>query len=389
MKATNLKRTIAALLAAAALCAAPTALAENIIKVFVDGAQLDFDVNPIMENDRTLVPMRAIFEALGAQVSWDGDTKTASAVKGGDTVKIIVDSNTLYKNGTAVELGVPARMVNDRTLVPVRAISESFEANVEWNGETKSVIITNPAPTAIPTAAPTAAPTAEPTVTPDTTQKPERGDKIQFTDEDIKALSDKKELLRYDFEQRALPQYVFENSKTMYATVSDSNEFIQAVMGLWTGRAVGLAINVGINSETTYTLDAAALNLDSLSPDDDSVYKLIDYFSDVTEKAGINAGSAIEAITCADNTKGTKIGVVILHEADSLVQCKYLGVVVSDNGEPRYFTAENDIMDEDNWYFCEVTQDGRGMLGTFPKQDAETDLNAFMNIAFKIYESGK
>ena len=116
---------------------------DKAIKVFIDGTQLSFDVNPTIENDRTLVPMRAIFEALGATVTWDGKTQTAYAVKGNDVISITIDNYTLTKNDVPVELDVPARIIGDRTLVPVRAVSESFDAEVVWDGENSVVNITN------------------------------------------------------------------------------------------------------------------------------------------------------------------------------------------------------------------------------------------------------
>ena len=70
----------------------------DVITVFVDGEQINFDVDPVTENDRTLVPMRAIFEALGATVTWDETTQTAIAVKDVNTIKITIDSNIMYKN---------------------------------------------------------------------------------------------------------------------------------------------------------------------------------------------------------------------------------------------------------------------------------------------------
>lgn len=117
------------------------AMAQDEIKVYIDEKQVNFDVQPIIYEERTLVPLRAIFEALGAEVTWNQDTKTASAVRGDDTVSITVDSKQLFKNNKAVELDVPAMIVDERTLVPVRAISESFDCDVQWDGEAQTVMI--------------------------------------------------------------------------------------------------------------------------------------------------------------------------------------------------------------------------------------------------------
>ena len=101
-----------------------------------------FDVLPVNENGRVLVPLRGIFESLGASLIWDDATKSATAKRGDIEIKITLDSNTAYKNGEAVILDVPAKIINGRFLVPVRFISEALDCKVKWEGESKTVIIT-------------------------------------------------------------------------------------------------------------------------------------------------------------------------------------------------------------------------------------------------------
>ncbi len=114
---------------------------EDEITVKLDGAFLQFDVPPVLKNDRTLVPFRAIFEGLGATVDWNDETQTATAVKGDVTLKITIGDNKLYKNDEAIELDVPAQTENDRILVPIRAISEAFGCEVNWIDKTQTVVI--------------------------------------------------------------------------------------------------------------------------------------------------------------------------------------------------------------------------------------------------------
>jgi hypothetical protein len=117
--------------------------APSVIKVTLNGTELQFDQPPVLDGGRTLVPMRAIFVALGAEVDWDGDTQTAIGVKGDLTVTLQIGSNILVKNGENITLDVPAKIVGGRTLVPARAIAESFGADVRWDGDAQTVIITN------------------------------------------------------------------------------------------------------------------------------------------------------------------------------------------------------------------------------------------------------
>lgn len=112
------------------------------ITVLVNGASVSFDQPPVVENGRTLVPLRAIFEALGANVGWDQDTQTVSASKSGIQISLKLGSTKMYVNGSAKTLDVPAKVINSRTLVPVRAVSEAFGCDVQWDGNTQTVIIT-------------------------------------------------------------------------------------------------------------------------------------------------------------------------------------------------------------------------------------------------------
>ena len=109
--------------------------------VTVDGKKLSFDQQPLMIDDRVLVPARAVFEALGASVNWDESAQTVTAVKGGNTVSLVIDSDRMYVNGQIKTLDVPAMVINDRTLVPARAVSEAFGCSVKWDEVYSTVIV--------------------------------------------------------------------------------------------------------------------------------------------------------------------------------------------------------------------------------------------------------
>lgn len=111
------------------------------ISVFVNDEKVNFDVDPMLINDRTMVPVRAIFEALGATVTWDNTNQIAKGVLDDITIEITIGSTNLFKNGKPIELDSPAVIVSGRTLVPVRAIAESLDCDVVWYGETQVVEI--------------------------------------------------------------------------------------------------------------------------------------------------------------------------------------------------------------------------------------------------------
>lgn len=117
-------------------------LNKSLITVTVNDKIIDFDQPPTIIDGRTLVPLRAIFEALGATVDWNGDTQTVTSKQGKTTITLTINDNKMYKDGKAITLDVPAQMMNDRTLVPVRAVAEAFGCDVDWDSETQKVIIT-------------------------------------------------------------------------------------------------------------------------------------------------------------------------------------------------------------------------------------------------------
>lgn len=112
--------------------------------VFSQGEQLEFDQEPINDSGRLLVPARAIFESLGAEVEYDEATETVTANDGERTVVMQID-NPEMGNGTEVfELEVSPQIVNGRTMVPLRAVSEAFDCSVEYVESLNRVVIDKP-----------------------------------------------------------------------------------------------------------------------------------------------------------------------------------------------------------------------------------------------------
>ncbi len=115
------------------------------ITVLLDGNPLSFDVPPQLINGRTMVPLRVIFEALGATVYWDDATQTVTAVKGATIVELTIGSDTMYHSGDKAFLDSPACLIDGRTLVPARAVAEAFGMLVDWDDTTHTVTIDTPA----------------------------------------------------------------------------------------------------------------------------------------------------------------------------------------------------------------------------------------------------
>lgn len=154
-----MKKTVISLLTALALSSsAIAALAADKTNsepdVFVDGSMIMFDdQNAKIINDVTLVPARGVFECMGHSVDWDDATRTVTVKSstGVRTVTIKIDSDimeiatfkTIFEQEkTEYKLEVPAQIINDRTMIPLRAVSEAFDCDVEWDQENYRIDIT-------------------------------------------------------------------------------------------------------------------------------------------------------------------------------------------------------------------------------------------------------
>ena len=115
----------------------------SCIKIKYNGNYLSFTTPPTIENDRTLVPMRFLFEQMGADVDWDNATQTAIVKKQGDTISFSINDTEAKVNNTVKTMDVPARLINDKTMIPLRFLSEELGYNVQWDGETRTVTITD------------------------------------------------------------------------------------------------------------------------------------------------------------------------------------------------------------------------------------------------------
>lgn len=112
------------------------------VTVKIDEQKLECPVAATIKNGSTMVPMRAIFEALDMEVEWNNEEKSVTATNGTDTIKLTIGEKTMKVNGEEIELNSAPYIEDGSTMVPVRAVSESVEATVEWNGDDYEVIIT-------------------------------------------------------------------------------------------------------------------------------------------------------------------------------------------------------------------------------------------------------
>lgn len=119
----------------------PQSQSDSSVKILLNGTLILEQEEAYMENGRILVPMRIIFERLGADVSWDAATKTITALKDNTTINMQIGSNLMYVGGNTVTLDTSPKIADGQTLVPIRAAAEALNAEVNWDSTTKTVNI--------------------------------------------------------------------------------------------------------------------------------------------------------------------------------------------------------------------------------------------------------
>ena len=141
-----MKKKIISLLSALALTAqiVPCALAGNDVKVYVNDTEMVTDAPIIIENNRTLAPVRAILEYLDYNVDWDGDAQKVVITKNNTEVELHIGDDTFFVDGILQSTDTAPQIINDLTYVPLAVIAQAFLCQVDWDGDKYEVHITPP-----------------------------------------------------------------------------------------------------------------------------------------------------------------------------------------------------------------------------------------------------
>lgn len=126
-------------------CAGFTYAQSRPITIMLDGKQIQTDTAPVIQSGRTLVPVAVIAKNLGGQSSWDGKAREVAITYGQTQISLKIDSQDAYINGNLTKLDVPATIINNRTIVPLRFISEAMQYDVQYDATNKQVLISSPA----------------------------------------------------------------------------------------------------------------------------------------------------------------------------------------------------------------------------------------------------
>lgn len=119
----------------------PVSASVGAPRIFVNGYFVDSDADPVIEDGRTLVPVRIISEKLGYKVDWEESTKTVIISNESKNIKFTIGRNTYTDNEIEIPSDVGAKIINNRTMVPIRIIAEAFTQNVIWDNTNRVVVI--------------------------------------------------------------------------------------------------------------------------------------------------------------------------------------------------------------------------------------------------------
>ncbi|MBR2404413.1 MAG: hypothetical protein IKA95_02025 [Clostridia bacterium] len=139
-----IKKIISILVAMILSVSALGALADSAITITLDGEPLASPVSPMIVNDSTMVPFRVIFEALDMQVNWSEALQKVYAMNDEKTIILTIGSEKMIVNTDIKDIPAAPFISNGHTLVPVRAISEAMNCKVDWDGEARKVILKTP-----------------------------------------------------------------------------------------------------------------------------------------------------------------------------------------------------------------------------------------------------
>ncbi|HYE69596.1 MAG TPA: copper amine oxidase N-terminal domain-containing protein [Anaerovoracaceae bacterium] len=121
----------------------PDAKVLDIDSVISDDAKFKFDTPPVIKGGRTLIPVRAITEGFGAELSYDQENQTVTITKGDTVIELTLGAMVAVVNGQEIQMDTKANITNNRTYVPLRFVLETFKLSVEWDQDTETIEITD------------------------------------------------------------------------------------------------------------------------------------------------------------------------------------------------------------------------------------------------------
>jgi len=322
-------------------------MSNETVNIVLNGEELTFDVSPQIIDNRTLVPIRGILEALGANVDWDNYTQTITATKDDTVITMQINNVIMLINGEESVLDVPPQLVNDRTLAPVRAAAESLNASVEWNNDTRTVVITTATP-----------PTRRPA------RDPSTGAILGYDDDGIAELQFN---ARHLFEQTILPAEVFAYADWVAERIKHSNTdaIKEFIFEIWELAVANVMLDDMIFSggERPVTANEWWAFWEHVDENRIQLYLTDDHIVNV----------AVEEF----NVNTTAVIIDLLNTNLALLST-HIGIAYNEIMGLRFFTLERSLgFLEDGiipYMFCFITADSRGTISVI-----ENDRQAFID----------
>ena len=207
------------------------------INIVLNDELLECEVKPIIIEGRTLVPIRLILEKLGMTVEWDGENRIVNAKKDGVELVIPINGNVAYKNNEKILLDVPAIIIENRTLVPIRFVAESIDMTVAWDGTSRSVLMYNDSH-----------PIADNSN--DVIEKGLRGIRLGMTENEI--VKELGEPSRKDYSKYGFTWYIYNDDYSKYVQIGvDKDE----VVAMYSNADCWEVLNIGIGSSKESVAD--------------------------------------------------------------------------------------------------------------------------------------
>ena len=312
--------------------------AQQDITVTLDGEILSFDVPPQIESDRVMVPMRVIFEALGAELDWDGETLTVTATDGVRTIIMQMGNTVMSIDSVDIVLDVPPMLIDGRTLVPARAVAEGMQAAVEWDGENRKVIITtNNAAAAQDVISLATLPARDPV----------RGDFFGFGDS---LVSEMQYTIRYEFEQNWLPAiaYLLEYDVIHFINTRDAEGLVALLVYFW--------------SQLVSEVLADELYVAGRLPMDVDLELFIQIIFDGAEEYGLMYDYHFIELLMIELDSGAGAAILQMSETGWALLSTYIALVYFEDFGIAVFTLEKSFV-EDVYMLSAVFVDSRENFG--------------------------
>ncbi len=337
-----MKKSLVSLLLAAVMVFSSIAAwgAEGEIKVMLNGNELEFDAAPVAVNGRTFVPLRAIAEALDADVEWENDTQKITITRD-STVTVLQIGNTIaYNSGKAETLDAAPFISQGRTLVPIRFISECFGMDVDWDGTANAVLITDSQDAMF----------KSPVIDFSSMEKPE----------DAKAVL---ESARLFFEQISLPKVVFaEDAALNKKIITDPKGYVTAVKEQAWASAEKQALNSYAQKQDKSFF---------VRPAEDVQNTLDSLAAGFCTDGDMNF--SYEPLMLDENTLCI---LLCMSDIDAETVSAFIGITYTSDGNIRLFSLQR--RPGENYVVCETTKDS-----CLEYSSCENDGDAFLN---KVYD---